>query len=80
MGCISFYCSGYFAAPIPLILLGRKIKQVRKRYNIKGSFEEDILKALCCAVCALVQAEKEVKEREKGGEGQYGEGREMMQM
>ena len=80
MGCFAFFCGGCLAMPLPIVLLARKLKHLRNRYNIRGSFEGDIMKALCCTVCALVQAEKEIKGKEKGQEGQYGQRREMMEM
>jgi PLAC8 family len=42
---------------------------IRKKYGLQGSCLEDIAKACCCALCTLVQAEKETILREAKNKG-----------
>jgi len=44
---------------------------IRHKYNLEGSCITDIAAACCCALCDLVQQEKESEAREKGGAAQY---------
>jgi Cys-rich protein (TIGR01571 family) len=41
--------------------------EIRSRYNLQGSCLVDIATACCCGLCDLVQQDKEVDTREKGG-------------
>jgi hypothetical protein len=54
---------------------------IRKKYGLEGSCLEDIAKACCCALCTLVQQEKETIIREaemnKGMGEQYHQGETM---
>ncbi|QDS72097.1 hypothetical protein FKW77_003431 [Venturia effusa] len=62
-------CVGLHFIPMAL-----QSADIRKKYGLQGSCLEDIAKACCCALCTLVQAEKETKIREaenKGVDGQY---------
>jgi len=47
--------------------------EVRRKYNLQGSCLTDIAVACCCALCDLVQQEKEteVREKELGSATQY---------
>ncbi|KAF1965761.1 hypothetical protein BU23DRAFT_366538, partial [Bimuria novae-zelandiae CBS 107.79] len=63
--CWGFFCSGMYMCPVPLALLTVLLYKTRSRYNITNGLDEDILKAVFCSTCALVQAEKEVVGREK---------------
>jgi Cys-rich protein (TIGR01571 family) len=48
---------------------------IRHKYNLQGSCLTDIAAACCCALCDLVQQEKESEYREKlvAGGQQYGQ-------
>jgi hypothetical protein len=47
---------------------------IRRKYNLQGSCITDIAAACCCALCDLVQQEKESEIREKQNVGQqYGQ-------
>jgi hypothetical protein len=50
--------------------------ELRRKYHLQGNCITDIAKSCCCALCQLVQNEKEsiVREKELGGglvTGQY---------
>ena len=57
-----------------VLLVIAQLEKVRKRYGIGGGADDDVLEAVFCAHCALVQAQKEVVVREKGGKEQQYEG------
>jgi len=62
---------------IPMAL---QSSDIRKKYGLQGSCLEDIAKACCCALCSLVQNEKEstLREAEHKGMGeQYSQGETM---
>jgi len=44
--------------------------EIRKKYHLQGSCLTDIATACCCAICDLVQQEKETEFREKETAGQ----------
>ena len=44
--------------------------EIRKKYHLQGSCLTDIATACCCAICDLVQQEKETEFREKELAGQ----------
>jgi len=52
---------------------------IRRKYNLQGSCITDIAAACCCALCDLVQQEKESEHREKTNPGQqYVQGESMV--
>jgi hypothetical protein len=58
------------------MLVIAQLEEVRKRYGIRGGVDDDILKAVFCMPCALVQAQKEVIVREQDRKKQQYERRE----
>jgi len=56
--CLAFCLSGCIYLPICFQLIQRQ--EVRERYNIKGDFVVDTLKACCCLCCDLIQNDREV--------------------
>ncbi|KAF2178519.1 PLAC8-domain-containing protein [Zopfia rhizophila CBS 207.26] len=77
--CLLFYLSSCFG--VHWALQAMQMQDIRERYNLEGSCVGDIFKACCCGCCALIQAEKESEEHEKGMKGvvneQYGVGEQM---
>ena len=47
--------------------------EIRKKYNLQGSFLGDLARSCCCALCELTQSakESEIREKELGSSGQY---------
>jgi hypothetical protein len=45
--------------------------EIRKKYNLQGSFLGDLARSCCCALCELTQAakESELREKELGSSG-----------
>jgi len=65
--CLLFLASSCFALHwIPTSIM---TAELRRKYHLQGNCIEDIAKSCCCALCQLVQNEKEsiVREKELGG-------------
>ncbi|KAF2431900.1 PLAC8-domain-containing protein [Tothia fuscella] len=71
--CIMVGVSAFFGLSIIPLMMQRI--DVRKKYNLQGSFVSDLLLNCCCGCCTLIQTEKESAFREaeiaKGGAQQY---------
>lgn len=60
--CLMFLGFTCFGLPwIPIIL---QRADIRKKYNLQGTFITDVFTACCCGCCSLVQQDKEVEYRE----------------
>jgi Cys-rich protein (TIGR01571 family) len=64
---------GSAAVCLSVIPVAMQRADIRAKYNLQGNCVSDLLLACCCGLCNLVQQDKEVADREKGGavEEQY---------
>jgi len=61
--CLLFLASAYLC--LHWIPESMQRSEIRKKYHLKGSCMTDIAIACCCALCDIVQQDKEVEAREK---------------
>ncbi|KAK0652312.1 PLAC8 family-domain-containing protein [Cercophora newfieldiana] len=47
------------------IYTGKQTKRIRKTYNIKGNYCDDVAKGIFCQPCSLIRNDLEIRQREK---------------
>jgi len=66
--CLMIWASGCLC--LHWVPLSMQRADIRARYNLEGDCMTDIAAACCCALCDLVQQEKEATHQSLHGEGQ----------